>query len=578
MGDNLATLLIAASIAMATWGLGRPAARRLRLDRDGDLAMLAWSAGLGALAVTGLLWLSACFRCFTAEFLACGTLLAAIWGLWEYVCAFARPKAPVVVVLNDNTVQVPEMLPGARRQHTCTWALVGLCACASLIAALAPPTAPAVIARLEPAKSLVLAHGFSLGAEAFPGVTDVWLAWALALDGPVGANLVQWLFGLFVALATALLAQLLLGRRHAPLAAAVVLLTPGIQAQMIGPCDGLLCAAFAALAFSSWWLARTEPPKQRWSVLAGALAIAAVVSGQVAMPLLIGAAASAAYVDWRRKAGDFVVASSVAGLLVLGVAGLGLCCFGGLPDGWASARPTLLLATVASLGPLFVAALPALWICRRLRGLAPLLTICACSTLIGLAAFDRALWVVSLVPALAIAVVWVWLELDRLAESGRLAARLMLGALAVASVCPLITCAVGALAVASGYESREAYLLRECQDYELTLLASHFISEQYHLLTACEPAGYVACRVTTDGSLSRGLLAPATGSLSRQQKLRKMGFTHVLMTDPRAPGSTAAPSGHISPEEPRVQTRGAAIEIALESPRQGQGYRLLILR
>ena len=580
MGDNLASLLIAASIAMATWGIGRPAARIFRLDRAGDLAMIAWSIGLGVVALSGLLWLAACLQCFTGELLACATLLAATWGVWECVCAFARPKAAVVVMLSDDSACLPAILPGVRRQSLCAWAMVVLCAALSLVAALAPPTSPAVIARLEPAKELVLAHGCSLAEKQFPNITDLWFAWALALDGPVAANLIQWLSGLFVALATALLAQILLGAPYASLAATLALLTPGIQARMMGPCDGLAGAAFAALAFSGWWLARIEAADRRWLIVTGLFAVAALASGKAAVPVLMGAAATAAYVNWRHKAGDFVVASSMAGLLMLGLGGLALCCFGGLPDGWFRARPVAILEAVGLLGPLFVATLPALWICRRLRGLGPLLAICAWSTVLGLSVYERALWAVALVPALAIAAVWVWLELDRLGNSFRYSARILLGALAVASACPLLTGAASAVAVASGYESREEYLLRKCPGYELTLLASHFISPHDHLLAGPAPVGYLACRITSDPRLSRGMVAPATDSVSRQQKLRKMGFTHVLVPEPPAQLSSddAASGGADGRAAPRVQIREDVTEIALGRTVSGQSFRLLILR
>ncbi|HEY1066077.1 MAG TPA: glycosyltransferase family 39 protein, partial [Pirellulales bacterium] len=103
----------------------------------------------------------------------------------------------------------------------------------------------------------------------FPLLTEMWFLWALALDGPVAAQLVHFALGLLLLLAVREAAAPL-GRNWAWLAAGVAALTPVVTNQMTAPLNDVALAAFAALAWAAGERADRESDRRvAWWIVAG---------------------------------------------------------------------------------------------------------------------------------------------------------------------------------------------------------------------------------------------------------------------------------------------------------------------
>ncbi|HEY2154405.1 MAG TPA: glycosyltransferase family 39 protein, partial [Isosphaeraceae bacterium] len=104
----------------------------------------------------------------------------------------------------------------------------------------------------------------------YPLLTELLYAMALALRGPVACRLVQWLFGVALALNVAALARPVLGERSR-WAATVALLVPAVSNGMGAPLNDVALAAFGNAALVAWsrW---SDRPSLRSAALAGVLA------------------------------------------------------------------------------------------------------------------------------------------------------------------------------------------------------------------------------------------------------------------------------------------------------------------
>jgi len=580
MGENLASVLVAGSIFAAVWGVGRVLARKLRIDRRGRRDLLVWSIGLGAAASTFALWMLASLHLFQPVLLASLTMAAAAWGLWEFLCVAANPPDPQVIEIGPDVAALEPAIE-ASRHKSFVFALAGICVATALVTAFAPTTARDVLAELNAAKDVVLDQGFVASVSqhherVWPsGFIAAWYAWALALDGPVAATLLSWAAGLFTALAAALFAEQIVGRGHASLAGVLVLLSPVVQLTMTLPCGHTAAAAYATLALGAWWRWAIEGEDRRWLVLALVFGGYAASAGSTALPLL-GAIAVASCVLLAR---DRLPSKAPGYVRVIGLVGLTVALLWGLTHlgSFTFPAPGAVTTRILShIGPIFVAMLPILWVCRRLTGLGLLIGISLVAAVLGAALSSCSGWVLTLVPIWATAAVWVWQELERLSKGHCIAARSIIAAIACLHCAKFASEAWTCLPVVTGYETRDAYVLRKCPDYNMPLLASRLIGPDSHLVTDRVPAGYLDCRITTDCGL--GAHNKASASTQRLRELRKTGVTHVLVAGDSLPTAEAPGPANETPCGELGNTPAVLREFPLGADRLGRRYRLLILR
>jgi hypothetical protein len=276
MSDTLVSLAALAGLVLTSLGLGHALLRGARLYHVG--ADLATTLGLGWIAAGLLLTAAGLLGLWRAPFIQAATLAGTLWGCrcalgwarrWGHSRSAPRPRSR-------------GHLAWLVRGCTC---LAGAVAAASLLAALRPVTAgDALCYHLQLPKEF-LARGALVDLPlddnvAYPLLAEVWFLWAMALDGPVAAQLVHWSLGVLLAMAAAGLAREVLGLRrdadheaaereadtilqvgtrrsvrHAlvpPLTAALVLLVPGVANQMTAPLNDVALAAFTTLALTHW--------------------------------------------------------------------------------------------------------------------------------------------------------------------------------------------------------------------------------------------------------------------------------------------------------------------------------------
>ena len=175
----------------------------------------------------------------------------------------------------------------------------------TLMLALAPPTSPeALSGSLEIPKNILLSHSLYGPWQDSPPATNIaqmWSLWALALDGPVAANLVHWGVGLLAVLATTLLARVFLSVQIARLAGCLALVCPGVQYQLGVPLDDMALALFAALALAAVFRVLVNLETAAWPVAAGVALGAAVAVQPAGVPLAATIAVLGAYACWSQS-------------------------------------------------------------------------------------------------------------------------------------------------------------------------------------------------------------------------------------------------------------------------------------
>ncbi len=246
-------------LAMTAAGLGLTTLRRFGLtpEHPADAWALALPLGLGALAM-------------------------GVFALGEL--GWLGPRSIGILMIAAAVAVIPASVTSLRRlreagmPRVSSWAWDGALAVVllgTLLTALAPVTdGDALCYHLQVPKEF-LASG-SLGFDpdlhetVYPLLTELLYAMALALRGPVACRLVQWLFGVALALNVVALARPLLGDR-ARWAATVALLVPAVSNGMGAPLNDVALAAFGNAALVAWsrW---TERPSLRAAALAGVLA------------------------------------------------------------------------------------------------------------------------------------------------------------------------------------------------------------------------------------------------------------------------------------------------------------------
>ncbi len=263
MGSPAESLLTAIAIVAALWGAGRPVARWLVPDAD-PLAGLVWSVALGMLAWQSLLGLTVAGGWWDLAPLSTMTLLGAAWGIIECVAWLAprfvwprRGQAREALSPNRIVALLAELFARPPLFGPAILALL-----ATLMICLAPPTR-----ELAPTDALAEAHRLAASGSAqslahgllTPGVGATLLhAWAESIADPGAVCLLNYASGLFFALAIAIIAQPVLGSRHALTAGAIAIITPGVLSRLAFPSNELAPAALLLLAGAAWWRAAVE--------------------------------------------------------------------------------------------------------------------------------------------------------------------------------------------------------------------------------------------------------------------------------------------------------------------------------
>jgi 4-amino-4-deoxy-L-arabinose transferase-like glycosyltransferase len=365
---------------------------------------------------------------------------------------------------------------------------------------------------------------------------EMWYAWAMALDGPVAAGLLQWLFGALLAAAAVLMARPLVGRRAAQVCGALVLLTPGVNYQMGAPLDDLALALFTTLLLTAWWQGAIRARGNPWLIAAGLMAGAAAGTKLVGLVFaVVVLAVSIALL--RRQLGNWRILRRAAvhalcpAVLVGGVWYLWAAWHGG-----SIAAEETTPGAAQQIGGLLIATLPGLLLVTHADGLKPLACVALVFGVVSAACLADLRWWAPLVPLLAVAATLVWREVVSGQGFARRVAQVGLLLLAVGSAAMPLARARGQFAVAIGWQSREDYLARHQASYPAALLANQIMRPGDSLLSQ-DPHTFYFSYPATDARTYRrcvGSLASANGE-SISQQLRSAGFTHVLLAEPAPP-------------------------------------------
>jgi hypothetical protein len=567
---SLTSLLALAVLLLAAYGLGRPVVRRLRCEESDLLAGSAWSLAVGLVLAGGLLMVLGLVGWLHRPLIGVLTFSAAFWALHEVRQAWATRRST----------------PGEFAARPPRWLACGLIALAALaaggalVAALAPATdGDALCYHLELPKRFLAQHAIHCPEHndhaTLPLLAEMWYLWALALDGPETAQLVHWALGILLALATVLLAEVVLGRSWAWLAGAIVLLLPGVTNQMTAALNDAALAAFTTLALAAWLRASTDEDQRRWLLLSGLFLGAALSIKYTA--LLFAAAVAVPWLALFIRPRPLVALSSAATVLILAasIAGpwyvraawhRGNPVYPYFSRHFGQAAPDVLpkrktplgwdAASLASLpwqltmhserfggrghqlGPMFLLVLPGLFVVRRLRGLGLLLGVAAMYTLLWYALRQNVRFLYPIAPLLAAAAVWFWMELRRWPARPRGAAACVFAGVALLGTLVSLNRSWPRVEVAIGRQTREAFLLQHEPTYAAALAANRALNGQSRILSQEYRTFYFNAPVTRETVFRRGtryeehIEHPA----DLAGMLRDFGFTHVLLAEAAGPG------------------------------------------
>lgn len=575
MLDSLLSLLAVFAILLCAYAPGRIAVRHAWSDLD-PLTTVIWSMALGLLCGGLVLTLLAIAGLLDRVLIALVTIGTALGGavlLYHDVCEWMAHRKSLPRLKPDT--RSPVGLPGRGMLFGALGlALVALVT--SLVSALAPPTAgDALCYHLDLPKTFLDAgglHDLPYDENAtYPLLTEMWYLWGLALNGGVAAQLMHWVAGVLLGVAAIELARPILGAPWSLLVGVVVWLVPGVSNQMTAPLNDVALAAFTTLALAAGQRAWMDAGDRRWYLIAGLMWGGAAATKYTALLFVPALVVVVAY-QWyqcpgRRRelllamATVACVAISVAGVWYLratwhrgnpvypfmsdligmqGPAGhadktpLGMAPLDWWTGAWqATMSPERFGGRGHELGPLFLALLPTLMFARRLRGQGVLLVLAAVYCVQWYVLRQNVRFMLPLVPIGAIGVVWMGVELRRLALWPRaIASAAVVAMLALGALFPLLR-SRDKVQVALGIESRGDYLERNEPTYRAAQIANQIMTGDARLLSQDYRAFYFDCPVTRESSFRRRshydqqLKSPA--NLGRT--LRARGFTHVLLAE-----------------------------------------------
>lgn len=576
--ENILSLLAVATIGLSCFGIGSPLIRALKLAGHDRLSNATWSLSIGAVVAGLALMALGLLGILYAPLVGLLTMLAGFWGLGEAAQALYVLRDEMLFQHGPDAPWVRRLRPTPANRAT---VLLGvgalLAALGALAGALAPPTAgDALCYHLELPKVFLQQHAITMlpldDNVTYPLLTEMWFLWALALDGAVAAQLVHWCLGLLLVMATVELAAPVLGKSWGLVAGAAMLVVPGVTNQMTAPLNDLSLAVFTTLALAAWRRGWIDDDPPRWMVTAGLMAGAALsikyLAGLMGLAVLIASAVQV----WRRPQRRRLLLEHLLTAAVVAVSVSGPWyvraawhrknpvypffseAFGQTsphqttaakrPLGW---RPNDLLSAPwritmqperfggrgHQLGPLFLAALPALLLARRLRGLRELGLIAAAFVVQWYALRQNGRFLLPVVPLLCVAGVWGLMETVRWPAAARRTLLLALGLLATASaIIPWIR-ARDQLAVAIGIEPRASYLQRREPTYRAASLANAMLTPGDRLLSQDYRSFYFQMPVVRESVFRRQTHyeRPTNSATDPCQSLRQQGFTHVLLAE-----------------------------------------------
>ncbi len=576
MFESIYSLLVLVGIAVSAYGLGRPLLVRWIDEGEDPLAETVWCLAVG-LVVAGLaLLLLGLVGLLYRPLLIALTSALFCWGLTEvaqawFTLRFHRLSTNPEPWSLDG--QPPSQPPAMVRRGAWGLALAIVTFC--LVTALAPPTAgDALCYHLELPKQFLRERGLFFSPEqencTYPLLAEMWFLWGLALDSGVAAQLVHAGLGVLWALAAVVLATPLLSRGWAWLVGLFVLAVPGVSNQMTAPLNDLAAALFCTLALAAWRraLAVDQP---HWFALAGLMLGAAC--GIKYLALLFGLAwlvtAGLAYASQPQRRPLLRQGLAIVCGLTLAVSGTwyarawwhrGNPVYPFFSSASTTLRPSLpktkrplalqpdsmaLSAWLLTMepqrfggrghqwGPWPLMVLPVLVLCRRLRGLPGLLGLAALYALGWYLLRQNLRFLLPILPLLATAAVWLWIELLRFPTGPRwIITGLLTGALLWGGVISGWRTR-DTWAVALGWEAREAFLRRTEPTYAAAELANSMWSgaPQMRLLSQDYRSYYFACPVTREvvyRHRTRYHDQVRQGS-DLVAQLRRDGFTHLLV-------------------------------------------------
>jgi hypothetical protein len=647
---SLLSLATLAAMLTAAWGVGRAVMRlAVRLPVAGWQGAV-WCMACGLLAaglICTLLGLAGILYALPLRMLTLAGVLWALAELAELRLSHADGR-PLCMSHTAETLagifpplQAVQVEPPCCEQPPPAWTrvppwidrtvclLATTAGLAALTSALAPPTAgDALCYHLDLPKRFLQAHALLVPPynenATYPLLTELLYAWAMALEGPVSAQLVHWAMGGLLAAAAAMLATPLLGAAWGRVAGCLVLLVPGVTNQMTAPLNDLSLAVWCTLALAAWQraLAANEPP---WFGLAGLMAAAAASTKYLALmflpalalpwlycalrqperrlylfkgaaaALLIAAAISAV---WYARAFrhhrnpvypffDEIVSGAARQTLPVHKAPLGRTLSAFMAAPWlVTMQPERFGGRGHQLGPLWLALLPGLACCRRLRGLAALLTVGLAYLLAWFALRQNLRFLLPILPIGAVAATWVLAELRRGPPWPRLVSLLVLAAITLGQAAIACKRALPHLAVALGLESREHYLLRCEPSFGMALRANALLPHGARVLSQELRMLYFDAELVRESVFRRitayhqQLATPA--ELARH--LHAAGYTHLLLAQGEGPDAV-----HYNPTLSRLVAEACqagaahslaclAEEVFAEDNGSLRHYRLLELR
>lgn len=559
-------------IALACYGLGRALVRGLRVPVEAGLPLSTWSLALGAVTagwmLTGLGFLGMLYPPLIIVLTFAGCLEAGrrLFAGWEW-----DDHTP-----SDGLVDAPP------RWLTQLCVLLSLLAAgAALVSALAPATdGDALCYHLELPKVFLgeaaLVYLPYSDDSTYPLLVEMWFLWALALDGPVCAQLVHWGAGILLALATVELGRPLVGR-WSWIAGSVVLLMPGVTNQMTAPLNDLAVAALTTLSAAAFWRAAVQRDHVHWWLVAGLMLGGAASVKYTALVFIAAGTPALFWILWRNRddwkplvagtAAAMVVAVSISGPWYLRSAWhtgnpvypylQNLFGRQGPPAARDSKRPLgrdpLALATVPwqvtmhpdrfggrahQFGAVFLALLPGFWIGRRLRGAGLLLSVAAGYVVLWFLLRQNVRFLYPLAPLLGVPAVWVWAEVRR---SSRAAAAVVTATtllLLASSVAISVRRSRLHWPVALGTESRQEWLAAHEPTYVTSLVVSRHLAPHQRLLSQEQRAFYFDCQVIRESIYRRktDYLTHATSPQQLVERLSDAGIEYLLLAD--SDGST----------------------------------------
>ena len=563
--ENTRSLASVLAIGLAALGLGRPLWQWIHRGAgphpfsaddlvSAPLVTLAWSVPLGWLAAAFVLFPLAMLGWMAPLVVSALTVLASILGVAEVVQLVSLWRARRSVERSRATSQGVAHAGPPRGPLLVLGLAASIVFCTTLVAALAPPSDGLEFGGpLWSARRFLQSHSLGVNPSSSPLVA-VGFAWALMLDGPVAASLLSWAGGIWLLLATAVIAQGVLGSRWSVVAPLAMLTVPAVGIAMTVPLAATAVALWIALACHAAQARLAHDSGKSWRTLFGVAAGAAIGADAQAWPgVLVVAAAYLAnsirargLADGRRELQRVLtVALAIAGAAyVMGITpwregGAGRS----IAVTVAAHQPTTSIwALVEQLGPTLWMLLPTLWLARRLRGLNSLTVVAGFLLIAAILTLQMQLLLAAAGP-LAIAVAWSYIEIDRWPRLPRRAAHTMAVLALLSSSALSIEDVIRKLPVAIGLETRHEYLLRELPGYRAALITNEVFGDDARVWSA-EQAGLYLKGAVFMGADPAAFGASIIGGRDEGGKrsperdlvahLRHREITHLLVSSPLA--------------------------------------------